>query len=335
MGEEAGTRVWMYWSRRLLNERPSSNQINRCRTRHCTQRCHPLRCCATAPAAAAAPYCCCCRRHPLLLLLLLRLSDTTLAELNSSLVREEEGLVACRGLVATRSGSPSQGLLANELNDNQVCCLCVWWGGGMGGHCLSRGPPGDCYAHVLLHGGTCPLYSQWGGGELRLLACRVLATSSGLGSFSSALLDGHAHVLCALSKLCVKHCLPVCVPRMPCRCSCCTYHQSCGGPTSPCCSTRLSRWGGSAKLCDLDNVGWQLAAQSTLQHAGCMFSWQLLLNKPMMLMACCCWPLYQHSPCSAVLALTASLHAHSSVHVFLACVHVICSWHAGGSGAAC
>jgi hypothetical protein len=31
------------------------------------------------------------------------------------------GLVACRGLVATGSGSPSQGLLPNELNDNQGC----------------------------------------------------------------------------------------------------------------------------------------------------------------------------------------------------------------------
>lgn len=67
------------------------------------------------------------------LLHLLLLSDTTLADLNSSLVREEEGLVACRGLVATGSGSPSQGLLANELNDNQVC---VRVGGG-GSYCNS------------------------------------------------------------------------------------------------------------------------------------------------------------------------------------------------------
>ena len=70
---------------------------------------------------------CCCHNHcPLPLLL----TDTTLAELNSSLVREEEGLVACRGLVATYTGSVSAaggGLLASgpaaaALNDNQVCC---------------------------------------------------------------------------------------------------------------------------------------------------------------------------------------------------------------------
>lgn len=74
-------------------------------------------------------------------------ADTTLAELNSSLVREEEGLVACRGLVATYTGSVSAaggGLLASgptaaALNDNQVssgvwdgsvaCCvmLCARW----------------------------------------------------------------------------------------------------------------------------------------------------------------------------------------------------------------
>lgn len=47
-------------------------------------------------------------------------ADTTLAELNSSLVREEEGLVACRGLVATYTGSVGQGPTASELNDNQV-----------------------------------------------------------------------------------------------------------------------------------------------------------------------------------------------------------------------
>lgn len=49
------------------------------------------------------------------------LADTTLAELNSSLVREEEGLVACRGLVATYTGGTmGQGRTAAELNDNQV-----------------------------------------------------------------------------------------------------------------------------------------------------------------------------------------------------------------------
>jgi len=56
------------------------------------------------------------------------IADTTLAELNSSLVREEEGLVACRGLVATYTGAVSAaggGLLASgptaaALNDNQV-----------------------------------------------------------------------------------------------------------------------------------------------------------------------------------------------------------------------
>jgi hypothetical protein len=49
------------------------------------------------------------------------LADTTLAELNNSLVKEEEGLVACRGLVATYTGgSMGQGPTAAELNDNQV-----------------------------------------------------------------------------------------------------------------------------------------------------------------------------------------------------------------------
>ena len=35
-------------------------------------------------------------------------------------MREEEGLVACRGLVATYTGSVGQGPTAAELNDNQV-----------------------------------------------------------------------------------------------------------------------------------------------------------------------------------------------------------------------
>lgn len=63
---------------------------------------------------------------PLLLLLCVG-ADTTLAELNSSLVREEEGLVACRGLVATYTGSIGQGPTAAEMNDNQVWCVCREW----------------------------------------------------------------------------------------------------------------------------------------------------------------------------------------------------------------
>jgi hypothetical protein len=63
-------------------------------------------------------------------------ADTTLSELNSSLVREEEGLVAGRGLVSCYAGSVAAatgGLLASgptaaALNDNQVrafACACA------------------------------------------------------------------------------------------------------------------------------------------------------------------------------------------------------------------
>jgi len=66
-------------------------------------------------------------------------ADTTLAELNASLLREEEGLVSKRGLVTTYAGGGGVMGGGDQLNDNQTFTLHVTevgagllLGGGLG-----------------------------------------------------------------------------------------------------------------------------------------------------------------------------------------------------------